>query len=52
MSGIIRNMDDLGRIVPPKEMRKSLSIKDGDPVEISLENNAIVIRPLRLQCVV
>ena len=38
-TGIIRRIDDLGRIVIPKEIRRSLAIKEGDPLEISLENS-------------
>lgn len=42
-TGIIRRIDDLGRIVIPKEIRRSLAIKEGDPLEISLENNKICL---------
>ncbi|MBR7117531.1 MAG: AbrB/MazE/SpoVT family DNA-binding domain-containing protein [Clostridia bacterium] len=40
---IIRKVDKLGRIVIPKDVRSTLSIKDGDDIEITLENNSIVI---------
>ena len=33
-TGIVRRMDDLGRVVIPKEIRKFLKIKEGDPLEI------------------
>ena len=33
-TGIVRRIDDLGRIVIPKEIRRSLRIKEGDPLEI------------------
>lgn len=49
-TGIIRRIDDLGRIVIPKELRRSLLIKEGDPLEIMVENNHIRLeayRPLR-----
>lgn len=40
-TGIIRRVDDLGRIVIPKEIRKSLRIDEGDPLEISISNNGV-----------
>ena len=33
-TGIVRRMDDLGRVVIPKEIRRSMRIKEGDPLEI------------------
>ena len=33
-TGIVRRIDDLGRIVVPKEIRRVLRIKEGDPMEI------------------
>ena len=38
-TGIVRKIDDLGRIVIPKEIRKSLRIREGDPLEIYIEND-------------
>ena len=46
-TGIIRRIDDLGRIVIPKEIRRSLAIKEGDPLEISFENNKICLERYR-----
>lgn len=40
-TGIIRRIDDLGRIVIPKEIRKKFNIHEGDPLEISLDENKI-----------
>lgn len=42
--GIIRRLDDLGRVVIPKEIRKSLSIKNGDAVEIFATQRGIFIK--------
>lgn len=33
-TGIVRRIDDLGRVVIPKEIRRSLNIREGDPLEI------------------
>lgn len=44
-SGIIRRVDDLGRILIPKEIRRTLQIREGDPLEISVEEGKIVIEP-------
>lgn len=42
-SGIVRHIDELGRIVVPKEMRKKLGIAACDPVEISSDGDRIII---------
>lgn len=39
----IRRVDDLGRIVIPKEMRKKLGVKECDPMEIKIVDDSIVI---------
>ena len=43
-TGIIRKFDDLGRIVIPKEIRRSMRIREGDAMEISLEDNCICLK--------
>lgn len=43
-TGIIRRIDDLGRVVIPKEIRRSMKIKEGDPLEIFTEGNALCFR--------
>lgn len=42
-NGIVRHIDELGRIVVPKELRKKLGISACDPVEISSEGDRIII---------
>lgn len=43
-SGITRRIDDLGRIVVPKELRNNLGIRDGEPLLIHTENDSIIIK--------
>ena len=48
-SGIIRKLDDLGRIVIPKEIRNSLFLKEGSPLEIIVnEDMSIVLKKCNL----
>lgn len=42
-SGIIRRVDELGRIVIPREMRNAMKIKDGDPLEICRDGDNVVL---------
>ena len=42
-TGIVRRIDDLGRVVIPKEIRKTLRIKEGDPLEIFTDKEGEVI---------
>ena len=37
-TGIVRRIDDLGRVVIPKEIRRTLRIREGDPLEISTDD--------------
>ena len=37
-TGIVRRIDDLGRVVIPKEIRRTLRIREGDPLLITLTN--------------
>lgn len=42
-TGVVRRIDDLGRIVIPKEIRRTLRIKEGDPIEIFTDKEGEVI---------
>lgn len=42
-TGIVRRVDDLGRVVVPKEIRKTLKIREGDPVEIFTDGQGQII---------
>ncbi len=43
-TGVVRRIDDLGRIVIPKEIRKSMRIKDGESLEIFLDSDNIILK--------
>ncbi|SHN86452.1 MULTISPECIES: stage V sporulation T C-terminal domain-containing protein [Desulfitobacterium] len=43
-TGIIRRIDDLGRVVIPKEIRRSLRIKEGDPLEIFIHDGGVLFK--------
>ena len=42
-TGIVRRIDDLGRVVIPKEIRRTLRIREGDPLEIFTDRDGEVI---------
>ncbi len=42
-TGIVRRIDDLGRVVIPKEIRRTMRIREGDPLEIFTNNDGEVI---------
>ncbi len=43
-TGIVRRMDELGRVVIPIELRRTLNIKEKDPIEIYVDKDKIVLR--------
>lgn len=42
-TGIVRRIDELGRVVIPKELRRAMKIKEGDPLEIYRDNDKLVL---------
>lgn len=44
-TGIVRRIDDLGRVVIPKEIRRQMKIREGDPFEIFLEGKMVCFQP-------
>ena len=49
-TGIVRNIDELGRVVVPKEIRTQLGIANSDPVEIFMEGDKIIMTKYRPVC--
>ncbi|MBP3907206.1 MAG: AbrB/MazE/SpoVT family DNA-binding domain-containing protein [Peptostreptococcaceae bacterium] len=43
-TGIVRKIDELGRIVIPKELRRTLNIEEGDPLEIFVDGEQLILK--------
>ncbi len=50
-TGIVRKVDELGRIVLPIEMRRTLDIAEKDALEIYVEGESIILRKYEAACV-
>ena len=50
-TGIVRKIDELGRIVLPIELRRTMDLNERDPVEIFLDGETIVLRKFEAACV-
>ncbi len=50
-TGIRRKVDDLGRVVIPADVRRSLNIREGDAVEVTVDGERVVLAKPREACV-
>ena len=50
-TGIVRKVDSLGRMVIPKELRKTLKLNEGTPMEIYVEGNKIIFEKYEPGCI-
>lgn len=50
-TGIVRKIDELGRIVLPMELRRTLDILHNDPMEIYTEDDKIILKKFQISCV-
>ena len=50
-TGIVRKVDDLGRVVIPIELRRTLDIEEKDPLEIHVDGDHIILRKHTASCV-
>ena len=50
-TGIIRKVDELGRVVIPKEIRNKFEIAEKDPIEIYVEGSSIVLKKFEQNCI-
>ena len=49
-TGIVRKIDELGRIVLPKDLRQTMGIRTGDPMEIYTDADSIILRKYAPGC--
>lgn len=49
-TGVVRKIDEMGRVVIPMEIRKTLDIKDGDSLEIFIDNDNIIFHKYQPSC--
>ena len=50
-TGVVRRVDELGRIVIPIELRRTLDIEVGDPLEIFVDGEEVILRKYEPGCV-
>ena len=50
-TGIVRKVDELGRIVLPMELRRTMNINERDPLEIFVEGENIILRKYTIGCI-
>lgn len=50
-TGIVRKVDELGRIVLPIELRRTLDIAEKDALEIYVDNNSVVLKKYQPACI-
>ena len=50
-TGIVRKMDELGRIVLPIEMRRTLDIAERDALEIYVEGSSVILKKYKPSCI-
>ena len=50
-TGIVRKIDELGRIVLPKELRRTLGLNDRESVELYVDQDAIILKKFKSTCV-
>ena len=50
-TGVVRKVDELGRIVLPKEIRKTMDIKEKDAIEIFTDSDQIILQKYQPACI-
>lgn len=50
--GVVRNIDPLGRLVIPKEIRKELGLSQNEPVEMTVHGNQVIVKKYQENCII
>lgn len=50
-TGIVRKVDELGRVVLPVELRRTMGIDEKDPLEIYMDGDSIVLKKYQPSCI-
>ncbi len=50
-TGIIRKLDELGRVVIPIELRNKFNLSEKDPLEIYVDGTSIILKKIEINCV-
>ena len=50
-TGIVRKVDELGRVVIPIELRRTMSIEEKDPLEIYVDGESIILKKYEPACI-
>lgn len=50
-TGIVRRVDELGRIVLPAELRRTLNIAEKDPLEIYVDGTSVILQKFEKRCI-
>ena len=50
-TGIVRRIDDLGRVVLPVELRRTLDLENGDSLEIFVEDDRVILKKYQPACI-
>ena len=50
-TGIVRRMDELGRVVIPMELRNKLKIAEKDPIEIFVDGSSVILKKYEPNCI-
>jgi AbrB family transcriptional regulator, transcriptional pleiotropic regulator of transition state genes len=50
-TGIVRKVDELGRIVLPMELRRTMNISEKDPIEVYVDSSTIILKKYEPSCI-